>query len=127
MQRADTGAYETAQTGVEYIAPDAFQHGGIYGTVYRQYFSGTTGTLSNATYPGPASETAVTITDIANLRGGQLIVTNAGGADIQGGVPLTATTWVNPPWLDATTNIKINWGLDLDTGKAYSGWIDYTK
>ena len=36
-KRVDTGAWEVAQTGVEYHAPS--QYGGIYGAVYRQYFA----------------------------------------------------------------------------------------
>ncbi len=39
LKRADTGAWETAQVGVEYESPK--QQGGIYGTVYRQFFAAT--------------------------------------------------------------------------------------
>lgn len=39
MKRSDTGAYELTQVDVEYYSPE--QHGGIFGTVYRKYISGT--------------------------------------------------------------------------------------
>ncbi len=35
LKRVDTGVYETATAGVEYISPD--QHGECFGIIYRQY------------------------------------------------------------------------------------------
>ena len=39
LKRVDTSAWETAQTGVVYYAPD--QYGGYFGNVLRQYWAGT--------------------------------------------------------------------------------------
>lgn len=47
LQRADTGVWETAQTGVEYFSPN--QRGGIYGKILIRFFSGTTEASADTT------------------------------------------------------------------------------
>jgi hypothetical protein len=47
LEIAATGVYATAVAGTAYISPE--QHGGIYGTIYRQYFGVKTTTQTIAT------------------------------------------------------------------------------
>ena len=108
FKRADTGAWEVAQTGVEYYSPK--QEGGIYGAVYRQYF---TTTLPSYLTSGGNVTRLVDFsmrTHIGTLYysiHGSYRGFATGEADIQ----------------DSSNNLS----LVLTTHVLDDGWVDYTK
>lgn len=104
LKRVDTGVYETAQIGVEYYSPD--QHGGIYGTVYRQYHGAKT---------NGQTITTTGITNLVSFGGTFNSDTCYFGFAGDGVSRITLTRITNAVRCDVT-------GWNITTG-----WVDYTK
>ena len=124
LERADNGVFETAQTGVEYISPN--QRGGIYGTVYIQFFSGTLGTGGGtASFVGTPQDLATIATSLVMLSCQWTV--NTGGAYRNGGWGSSATSWVSVPrYNDADGTIKAPHG-SAQNEDTFVGEIEYTK
>lgn len=123
LERTDNGVIETAQTGVEYISPQ--QHGGIYGTVYRQYYSGTTGTLGNAAFPATSGYLIDGTTAMLKVIESYFAVEYATDKYYLEGFVFNSTLWLGRVW-EGGSGPTINYGSGLDA-KPYIAWIDYTK
>jgi len=114
LQRVDTGIWETAQTGVEYFAPD--QQGGIYGKVIRRYFTGTT---------DADTQTDIGTSTIAIAK----IVASGGFVDAGSGLLITdgftnGTIRFNTYIKNTTTFATVNESVTIQS-KPYEVWIDY--
>lgn len=109
LERVDTGVWELAQTGVQYFAPD--QHGGLYGKVIRQYFTGTV----TATYT--TLSTSIVYSKI--LSSGGWVDDSASGFLRPFGT--TGTTFAYGR--DSVTDIAFS---SDQTGDTYYVWVDYT-
>lgn len=103
LKRVDTSIYETATAGVEYISPD--QHGGYFGTIYRQYH----GVKEHGN--------SITITGITKLIdfGGRWNTINVYGGLMYDG---TATIRI----LKGTNKIDF---IIIGTAPIQEGWVDY--
>ena len=123
LEKVSDNSFEVAQTGTEYYSPD--QHGGTYGTVYRQYFSGTSATLSLSAWPSTTTTELFTVTGAVELIGVE-IAFNTGTSRHVAGYNVSGTSWINQPFLGGTNALKVNYGSTFDA-KAYTGWVDYTK
>lgn len=104
LRRVDTGLWEAAQIGVEYYSPN--QHGGIYGTIYRQYH----GAL--------AHDASISISGITKM------VDN--GGTFNGDVNYSGHT------SDGTDHLYIYRvanavKMSITTWLHTDGWVDYTK
>lgn len=111
MQRADNGTYETASAGVEYISPD--QHGGYYGTIYRQYFNTT---LPSSLTTGGNVANLIFWTMQATFSDGRIFVFTGRH------VSISATHEIDLRLLtDGNLQLGIT-GFTLN-----NGWVDYTK
>jgi hypothetical protein len=109
LMRVDTGAYETAQDDTEYYSPN--QHGSIYGTIYRQYF--TTSLPTSLTSGG-------NVTRVVDS-----LVTGTSG-----GVEYIGRGWANDgvSWLYVSRTVSTdNLVLNNQNFTSISGWVDYTK
>ena len=118
VQRVDTDAWETGQTGVEYYAPN--QYGRIYGTVYRQYYA--------ATIAGSDITIDSSFAGAHILNAGGYAHNNSGNRDIVIGTYVSGITsaciYAEPGSTDL--NLKRGSGFD-DADDSYSLWVDYTK
>lgn len=121
MKRVDTSVFETAQTGVEYLAP--VQHGGIFGTIFRRYYA-----IPDAQGTGDTVNIAMGFTltgRIVDLRG---VALRQSGND-----------WQPLPFVDfgsATDNLELvcippNIQMHAGSGQDWQAggflWLDYTK
>ena len=123
LERADNGLFENSQTGVEYISPQ--QHGSIYGTVYRQYYTGTTDTLGNTTFPDTSGMVVDGATSMDRVLDTYFAVEYATDKYYLSGFVFNATLWLGRIW-EGGSGPTINYGSGLDA-KTYIAWIDYTK
>ena len=126
LRRSADGILETALVGVEYYSQD--QHGGRYGTVYRQYFSGTLATLTNANMDDVASSV---LFDLSSTGYASVVMayysTNFAASDLYtSGIILNNTSSFLSPAFVSANGVKGGWGSVFD-GKPYTGWVDYTK
>lgn len=116
IQKASTGVFETAVIDTEYISPN--QHGGIYGTVYRQYFGTSL----------PASLTAGN--NVTRMIAWQFYTDNTasryvfiGNSSVENGgtefahIELTGTSGAG--------NLVLT--LTITSHTLISGWVDYAK
>lgn len=114
LKNVATGCFEIAQVGVEYQGPK--QNGGIYGIVYRQYF--TTSLPADLTTGNNVSRIVdFTVighdgTDRYTARGLLGDGTDALGIRLDGTSGNSNATLIT---------------LGLFTGNVQFGWIDYTK
>lgn len=121
VQRVDTGAWEQAQTGVTYYSPE--QHAEFYDsttdtTVYRQYFSGTTG-AATVVLDGTFGEYAV-----VGYGGCVNDMTPLSTTSCPVGVYLSAAMYAVVTVLAGSLNLDV--GTDLDDAQdAYWLWVDY--
>ena len=112
------GHFETAVDSVEYYSPN--QHGGIYGTIYRQYF-----TVGNIAAGGEITiALGLTPNHVPNvggyvtLSGGNKMLIGSGSGNT--GDNIGMYVYVN----GSDLNLNANTGTDWDSGFC---WIDYTK
>lgn len=104
LQKTSNNNFKTANEGNEYISPD--QHGGIYGTVYRQYH-GAQANASTISTPG--------ITRLVAFGGTFNGDTCYCGFAGDGVSKITMTK--------ITDNVR----ADVTGWAITTGWIDYTK
>lgn len=107
------GSFETAQVNVEYYSPN--QHGGIYGTVYRQYF--------NSSLPSDLSSG----NNVSTLIDG-LLYTTYGGThrDMHAGWSADGANFAEL----RLTGVSGNSNLEIAQGGGFTvtnGWVDYAK
>ena len=109
------GTFETAQVGTEYISPN--QHGGYFGTVYRQYF---TGTLLH-----PTTVLIASFVYEAIASGGFIIIDPAAFSFYQ--LPtFWASDYIQKPRMVAS-NLAIYKNHSTSTNKTFYAWVDYFK
>lgn len=105
-----TNCFETTQIGVEYEAPD--QCGGIYGTIYRQYF--TTALPIDLT----------TGMNVSRLIDFAMVVTEGTNRYLFHGYGNRSEAWITI-YLKGTTgkeDLRSHPGITLQ-----DGWVEYTK
>lgn len=120
LKRVDTGAYETAQTGVEYYSP--VQQGRIYGIVYRQYFlTSLPGNLTSGNNVSALMDYIIQFvsegTNVRNIAHGH--TTAVEGSDKRCSIWLTGASGNN--------NLIIDKEGTGDDYEPIRGWVDYTK
>lgn len=122
LQRVDTNAWEPPQTGVEYYAP--FQHGEFYnqndptGTVYRQYYSGTTGAA--------AIVLDATFDDLTVVGCGGTVLKISADTSCNVGSYFSAA--LHAVITVEAASLNLNVGTDLDAATdVYYLWIDYVS
>jgi hypothetical protein len=117
LRRSSDGAYETAQYSTEYYSPN--QYGGIYGTVYRRYF-----TLAGISDGGSVS---------CALGGSGYLMIYIRGFVKDGSTYYTIPEGPN----DTGTNVDLQayitgstLRIDANSGRSWDSgmvWIDYAK
>lgn len=121
LRRSSDGSYVTTAVSTEYYSPD--QHGGIYGTVYRKYYSfGSTGDNGTITV-----SMGITPTAILNIGGYARNADSGYDISIPSGKPDSSSS--------ARTDMSVyvtgsTFTIDFDQyGNCSSGkfWIDYTR
>lgn len=105
LLRSDNGVTETVTSEVEYISPD--QHGGYFGTVYRQYHGAK---VHNDSITVPGITKLITASGIWNNINVYNGYTDQGTSNIR---PLKG--------IDKVTFIIVG------TMPINEGWVDYTK
>lgn len=114
IKRADTGAWEAAQVGVEYIRPN--QEGGIHGIVYRQYF---TDALPEGLTAGD------NVSDLINFA---IIYDDTANRSVARGNTDDGTQSAHIVLSGAVDGAAGNLTLAVGgTSVLHSGWVDYCK
>lgn len=113
LQRIDTGAWETAQTGVEYYSPD--QQGGFFGTVRRQFWS----------ISGVSGDPTLIASGVQYLvaAGGHAYNSSTGNSILV--ASYKGSSSVVTPRLNADEMILERFGDFDDTGDSAEVWVDY--
>ena len=119
LRRVDTNAWEAPQTGVVYYAP--FQHGEFFDdtsdtTVYREYFSGNTGSATVA-LDGSFGYNAV-------ISCGGVVLDSSKNTSCPVGVYLDATMYAAITNEAGSLNLDVGSDLD-DASDLYYLWVDY--
>ena len=105
--------FETADPYIEYISPN--QQGGRYGTVYRQYWSGS------------LTDNQVIVSSIATRIVDGFIQKRSGTTRYPGGVSdMESGSWHARYGLNGTSGAN-NIFIDLAGYTTIAGWVDYTK
>lgn len=112
MVKVSDDSYETAQDDVEYYSPN--QHGGIYGTVYRQYFTTTL----------PATLTSGKI--VSRLVDCNIMYKDGSVRKVISGIfdDSTNSGWIQLTGLTGDENLVLAAAGNVTVDK---GWVDYTK
>ena len=111
LQKVSDGTWEESSTGTVYFSPD--QHGGIYGVVVRQYWSG-----ANAYTGIGGSGTGVAISNYSALAAYGGYITH--GTDGELGFPWHEGTAADDAYLDDGTFV-----IGSNFTGAYKVWVDY--
>lgn len=118
LMRVNDSVFETAVTGTEYFSSN--QNGGIYGTIYRQYFT-TTLTTTN-----PRLDTGNSVTGLIDYA-----IQFTYGADPRGlahGNAAQFGSGSNRMYIQLSgASGGGNLSIDNLSYTAYAGWIDYTR
>lgn len=114
LKRADNGQWEFVQKNVEYISPN--QHGGIYGTIYIQYFDTT---LSSSLTTGDNVAMLVDWVVRFEIGGNRAIASGYTTAYGTGDSRVQMTL--------SGASGKGSLTLFADTYAILDGWVDYTK
>lgn len=112
LQRVDNDEWESAQAGVEYYSND--QCGGIYGTVYRQYFT--------TSLPGGLTSG----NNILKLVDYSISFNDGGNRGVARGYTSYSTTADVQIMLSGTSGYG-NLSLSGVTWTVIGGWVEYTK
>ncbi len=115
LRRVSNGLFETAQVDTEYYSPD--QHGGIYGTIYRQYF-GTSlpASLTSGSIVSKLIDSAVYVDDGSNRF--QITGWASDG---------TNTSCIGFSGMSGNGNLYFYEAGAAFGGNIAGGWVDYTK
>jgi hypothetical protein len=112
MRRVSTGLFETAAVDTEMYSPE--QHGGIYGTIYRQYFGATLpASLTSGSVVTKLVDYAINVLDGTTRHVVRDWSTNGG----------VYTAHIELSGASGGGNLT----LILGTFTAQNGWVDYTK
>ncbi len=115
LKKASDGSWETAEIGTEYYSPN--QQGGIYGTVYRQYFAASLpSSLTSGSNVTGMIDYLIQLKYTTSSRGlGHGNATAYGSSDNHIYIMLSGTTGAG------------NLSLNKDGYTSQKGWVDYTK
>lgn len=120
LQRVDTGAFEVAQVGVEYLSDD--QQGSLFGTIYRQYYI-----VPDATAAGVMVTIPLGVTPSGFPKVGGWVVEHTTGKllPIPAGIGATSDPRGMGVAIDGSSlQLDANDNFDWDSGYV---WIDYTR